>query len=106
MHWWKLTIRSVLVAALVGFASPAMWYIIAGESQRTPGISKEVLEKMTDAELEAWKQANLRPVSFWEHVKETPRAIRLFWRESLAEGVVVFIVVLIINGAFLTGRKK
>ena|SRR5580765_6307477 len=106
MHWWKLTFRSVLVAALVGLAAPAMWYAITGETQRTPEISKEVLGKMTVAEIEAWKQANLRRVSFWEHVKDTPRTIRLFWPEYLVESAVVFMVVLVINSAFLTGRKK
>jgi hypothetical protein len=106
MRWWRLTLRSVLVAAIVGFTLPALWFIVTGETRQTPAVEKGIFDRMTEAEIEEWKRANLRSVSFWEHVKATPRYVRLFWPEYLAESALVFMIVLVINGAFFTGRKN
>jgi hypothetical protein len=105
MRWWKLTLRSIVVASVVGLAAPALWFIIAGETHRTPVVAKAIFEKMTQAEIEEWKRENSRHVGFWEHLKSTPNFIALFWQEYLVWSGAVFLLVLVVNSAFLAGRR-
>lgn len=100
------TIRSLVVAAVVAFLAPALWFVVTGETKRTPIVEKSVIDQMTDAQRREWIHKNSTPVSLWEHAKGTPHFIVGSWRGYLQASAVVFIVVLVINSAFLSGGKN
>ena len=106
MTWRRLTLRSLVVAAVVALVAPAMWFIVTGETRRTPVIARSVTDKMTEQERAAWIAENAKPVSLWEHTKNTPEFIVENWRGYLQASIVIFLVVLVIDSAFLTGRKR
>ena len=86
--------------------APAMWFIVTGETRRTPVIARSVLDKMTEQERAAWIKENAKHASLWEHTKNTPDFILENWRGYLQASIVVFLVVLVINSAFLTGGRR
>jgi hypothetical protein len=106
MTWRRLTLRSIVVAVVVALVAPAMWFIITGETSRTPTIAKSESDRMTDAQRKAWIDENAKPVSLWEHVMGTPGWMAKNWLDYLEVSGVVFLVVLVINSAFLTGAKR
>lgn len=106
MTWRKLTLRSITVAAVIALAAPAMWFIVAGETRRTPTIEKAASDKMTETQRKEWIDQNAKPVSPWEHAKGTPGFIVEHWRGYLQASIAVFAIVLVLNSAFLTGGKN
>ena len=106
MTWRRLTLRSVVVSAIVALAAPAMWFIVTGETSRTPPITKSASNQMTDAERKAWIDKNAKPVSLWEHIKGTPSWITNHWQGYLEASGLIFLIVLIVNSAFLIGAKR
>jgi hypothetical protein len=60
---------------------------------------------MTDAERRAWIDENAKPVSLWEHIQGAPSWIAKHWQGYLEASGVIFLVVLVVNSAFLTGMK-
>ena len=100
------TIRSLVVAAVVAFLAPALWFVVTGETKRTPIVEKSVIDQMTDAQRQEWIHKNSTPVSLWEHAKGTPHFIVGSWRGYLQASAVVFIVVLVINSAFRSGGRN
>jgi hypothetical protein len=106
MTWRRLTLRSIVVSAVVALAAPAMWFIVTGETSRTQVISKSESDKMTEAERKAWIDQNAKPVSLWEHAKGTPSWAADHWQGYLQASGVIFLIVLVINSAFLIGAKR
>jgi len=102
----KLILRSIIVAAIVGLIAPLMWFVITGETRRTPVVETRMFEKITRNEIEEWEQANFRPAGFWIHLKSTPRFITVFWREYLVGSAIVFLTVLVANIALLGVRRN
>lgn len=100
------TIRSLVVAAVIALLAPALWFVITGETKRTPIIEKSLTDNMTEAQLNDWIEKNSKTVSFWEHVKGTLRFIADSWRGYLEASAVVFVILLVLNSAFLSGGKK
>ena len=83
-----------------------MWFIVTGETSRTPTVAKSESDKMTDAQRKAWIDQNAKPVSLWEHAKGTPGWIADHWLGYLEASGVIFFVILVINSAFLIGAKR
>jgi hypothetical protein len=83
-----------------------MWFIVTGETSRTPTIAKSVSDKMTDAERKTWFDQNVKRVSLWEHAKGTPRWIAEHWQGYLEASGVIFLIILVVNSAFLIGAKR
>ena len=106
MTWRRLTLRSIVVSAVVALVAPAMWFIVTGETSRTPTIAKSVSDKMTDAERKAWFDQNAKRVSLWQHAKGTPSWIADHWQGYLAASGVIFLIVLVVNSTFLIGTKR
>ena len=106
MRWRKITLRSVLVAAVVALFSPALWFIVTGETHRTPTVEKAMFGNMTQAQIEEWVDKNSTRVSIWEHAKGMPQFVVENWRGYLAASTGVFIVVLLLNVAFLAGGRR
>ena len=100
------TLRSLVVAAVIALLAPALWFVITGETKRTPIIEKSFTDKMTDAQRREWIEKNSKPVSLWEHAKGTPRFIADSWRGYLEASSVVFVIVLVLNSAFVSGGKN
>jgi hypothetical protein len=105
MTWRRLTLRSLVVSAVVALVAPPMWFIVTGETSRTATIAKSVSDKMTDAERKAWIDQNAKPVSLWEHVKGAPSWILNHWQGYLEASGIIFLIVLVINSAFFIGTK-
>jgi hypothetical protein len=106
MTWRPLTLRSLVVAAVVALIAPAMWFVVTGETRRTPVIARSVSDKMTEQERAAWIAEHAKPVYLWEHAKNTPEFIVENWRGYLQASIVIFLVVLVINSAFLAGGRR
>lgn len=106
MTWRRLTLRSLVVAVAVALVAPAVWFIVTGETSRTPSITKSEFDKMTDAQRKAWIDENAKPVSLWQHAKGTPGWIADHWQGYLEASGIVFLVVLVINSAFLIGATR
>jgi len=107
MRWPKITLRSVLVAAVVALLSPALWFIVTGETYRTPTVETAMFAKMSQAQTEEWIDKHSTRVSIWEHAKGTPQFVVANWRGYIAASIGVFIVVLLLNVAFLArGRHE
>jgi hypothetical protein len=100
------TIRSLLVATLIALLAPALWFVITAETKRTPVIEKSFTDRMTDAQRQEWIEKNSKRVSIWEHAKGTPQFIADSWRSYLQASAVVFLIVLVLNSAFLSGDKN
>jgi hypothetical protein len=101
----KITLRSVLVAAVVALLSPALWFIVTGETYRTPTVETTMFAKMSQAQINEWIDKNSTRVSIWEHAKGTPQFVVENWRGYLAASTGVFIVVLLLNVTFLAGGR-
>lgn len=99
------TFRSIVVAAVIALLTPALWFVVTGETRRTPIIEKPFTDKMTETQRQEWVDRNSKPVSLWEHAKGTPQFIMDSWKGYLQVSVVVFLIVLILNSAFLSGGK-
>jgi hypothetical protein len=106
MTWRRLTLRSLVVALVVALVGPAMWFIVTGETSRTPTIAKSESDRMTDAQRKAWIAENAKPVSLWEHVKRIPAWAADHWQGYLEASGVIFLIVVVLNGAFLIGAKR
>ena len=106
MTWRRLTLRSVVVSAVVALIAPAMWFIVTGETSRTPSITKSASDRMTESERKAWIDENAKPVPLWEHVKGTPGWIADHWQGYLETSGIIFLLVLVINSAILIGTKR
>jgi len=100
------TIRSIVVAVVVGLLAPALWIVVTGETSRAPTVEKEFFEKMTDTERNKWMQNNAKPVTLWEHAKGVPQFIVDSWRGYLQASIAVFVVVFVLNSAFLSGGRR
>jgi hypothetical protein len=83
-----------------------MWFIVTGETSHTPTIAKSESDKMTDSQRKAWIDQNTKPVSLWEHAKGTPGWVADHWQGYLEASGVIFLVILVIHGAFLIGAKR
>lgn len=100
------TIRSIVVAAIIALLTPALWFVVTGETKRTPIIEKTFTDKMTEAQRQEWIERNSKPVSLWEHAKGIPQFIVDSWRGYLQVSAVVFLIVLLLHSAFLNGGKR
>ena len=102
----RLFLRSVVLAGVIALVAPSLWFIVTGETYKTPIVSKSIFENMTPAQVEDWKRTNLARVSVWEHAKGTPQFIAESWVGYLEASAVVFVAVFGLNVAFHLARGK
>jgi len=100
----RVFIRSAVVAAAIALVAPSLWFIVTGETYKTPAVSKGIFEGMSPAQVETWKSENLARVSLWEHAKGTPQFIAENWVGYLEASAVVFVAVFGLNAAFMLAR--
>lgn len=106
MKLHSLTTRSLVVAAVVALLAPALWFVITGEAKHTPVIDKSFTDRTPYAKRQEWIAKNSMPVSLWEHAKGTPRFVVDSWRGYLQASSVVFVIVLVLNSALLSGGRN
>jgi hypothetical protein len=102
----RLFLRSAVVAGVIALFAPSLWFIVTGQTYKTPAVSMGIVEKMTPAQVEDWKRTNLARVSVWEHAKGTPQFIAENWVGYLEASAVVFVAVFGLNVAFHLVRGK
>jgi len=96
-------IKSAIVAFTIALFIPAIWVVIMGSTSHSPIIEKQQLENMTIDEHQKWNQENMKPVGFIEHIKGVPLFISEHWRGYIQSSIIVFIIVFILNSAYLIG---
>ena len=97
---------SALVALIIALLFPAMWFIFTGSTTRTPIMEKGYIESMSYPDREKWLQDNSSPVSLFEHAKSTPRFIVNNWQGYIQTSIGAFVVVFVLNGAFIFGGRR
>ena len=102
----KKLMQSALVAIVFALIFPALWVAITGDSSSTPVVEKQVMENMAEKERQKWISENSKPLSFVGHIKLLPHFIAAHWRGYLQASAGVFVVVFILNSAFLLGGRK
>ena len=102
----RIFMRSAVVAALIALVTPALWYIVTGETYKTPVVSKSVIEGVSPEQVEKWKSENLARVSLWEHAKSTPEFIAENWVGYLEASALVFVAVFVLNATFILARGR
>ena len=102
----KKLMQSALVAIAFAMIFPALWVALTGDSSRTPVVEKQVMESMAEQERQKWMSENSKPLSFVDHIKSLPHFIAAHSRGYLEASAGVFVVVFILNSAFLLGRRK
>lgn len=102
----KKLLQSALVAIVFALVFPALWVAITGDSSRTPVVEKQFMESLTEEDRQRWISVNSKPLSFVDHVKSLPQFIAAHWRGYLEASAGVFVVVFILNSAYLMGGRR
>jgi hypothetical protein len=95
-----------MVAAVIALIAPALWFIVTGETYKTPAVSMGKFENMSPAQVEEWKRENMARVSLWEHAKGTPDFVARHWVGYLEASAVIFVAVFGLNAAILLAFGK
>ncbi|HDL89643.1 MAG TPA: hypothetical protein ENG14_01925 [Thermodesulforhabdus norvegica] len=98
--------KSAVVALIIGMVFPMGWVVFTSTAYQTPVIEKSILDQMTDVERERWSSQNTAEASFAEHVSSVPVFISNHWSGYLQASFGIFILVFVINGAYLLGGRK
>lgn len=102
----KKFMQSALVAIVFALIFPALWVALTGDSSRTPVVEKQGMENMAEQERQKWISENSKPLSFVDHIKSLPHFIAAHWRGYLEASAGVFVIVFILNSAFLFGGRR
>ena len=99
-------LKSVIISLIISMLFPVAWMLTMGEGKRSPIVEKGYVESLSFEEREKWFQENMKPVEIYERVISLPNTIYQFWRGYLQASIWIFILVFILNSAFLLGGVR
>ncbi len=98
--------RSLIIAVIVGLLSPALWFVVTGETKRTPIVQTSFFDQMTKEEIDIWIDENARPVPLLEHALGTPSFFIESWKGYLLSSGIVTMIVFVMSAAISKGGKN
>ncbi|MEW8288520.1 MAG: hypothetical protein AB2697_21270, partial [Candidatus Thiodiazotropha endolucinida] len=102
----KTLIKSGVSALIIALFFPAIWLAVLGDTSQTPVMEKRFFDNMSEQQRTQWIEENSTPVSFIEHLQSLPSYISQEWEGYLEASLGVFLVVFVINSAFMLGGRK
>jgi hypothetical protein len=98
--------KSAVVALIIGLLFPMGWIAFTGSTTRTPVVEKRGIEQMSEQQRQEWIAENPKAVGFVEHISSIPSSIADHWAGYLQAALGIFLVVFVLNRAYLLGGRN